>query len=306
MLVVVNTIHSAVELYTLLRESSTFHPFHEFQQDKFAGEQPLVHLSTNITPWQRQQRVTFLRDFMQGGGKPLVISTQVVEAGVDLDFDVVIRDQGPLDSIVQVAGRCNRNGTKGDSKAVYVVNLAREHGNNDATLVYGKILPDISNRILTNVIKEPELYETVDNYFAAMAGRLNEDKSHNFVKAVDKLHFHFADESLSVSQYNLIDEYEHEPVIVELSKDAKEAVDKLEQLYKYGGDKHAFRQAYRDLGAYIITPSKYRIKKNLPPRYPHPKLEEHFYLPYAEVHADHPNYYNLETGFKWQDEATIF
>ncbi len=311
MLVVVNTIHSAVELYKKLTDKEGngavgFTPYREIGRERLTGKCPIVHLSTNITPWQRKQRIRLLRRYINRGGKPIVISTQVVEAGVDLDFDIVIRDQGPLDSVVQVAGRCNRNGTKGSSKAVYVVNLARESGRSDAVLVYGKILPDISNRILTDSIEEPKLYETIDRYFGAMTGRLSEDKSHGFIRAVNQLHFHFVDDALSVSQYSLIEEYENEAVIVELSEDAKEAVSKLEQLYKQGGDKHAFKEAYRDLGAYIVTPSRYRVNKNPPyKRTKEDTIAEHFHVHIGDVYADEPHYYDLETGFKWQDETTI-
>ena len=310
MLVVVNTIHSAVELYKKFtneeeNDGVNFAPYKEIGRTHFSGKCPIVHLSTNITPWQRKQRVRLLRRYMSRGGKPLVISTQVVEAGVDLDFDIVVRDQGPLDSIVQVAGRCNRNGTKGKSKAVYVVNLTRESGRSDAVLVYDKILPHISRRILDDVIEEPELYEKIDEYFRQIEVQKSNQESLNFIHAINKLHFHFADDSLSVSQYRLIEELEQAPVIVELSKDAREALSKLEQLYKRGGDTHAFREAYRDLGMYIVTPSKHRLRQKIPPRHPNPKLEEHFYLSYAEVHADYSSYYDLETGFKWQNETTI-
>ena len=311
MLVVVNTIHSAVELYKKLtneeeNDEVNFTPYKEIGRTRLTRKRPIVHLSTNITPWQRKQRVRLLRRYMSRGGKPLVISTQVVEAGVDLDFDAVVRDQGPLDSIVQVAGRCNRNGTKGESKAVYVVNLARESGRSDAVLVYGKILPDISSRILTDSIEEPELYETINTYFDAMTGRLSEDKSHDFIRAINKLHFHFVDEALSVSQYSLIEEYEQKPVIVEVNDEAREAVKRLEQLYEHGGDKHAFKEAYRNLGAFIVTPSKYRINKNPPyKRTEQDKIAEHYHIHKADIYADTPRYYNLETGFIWQDEMTI-
>ncbi len=304
MLVVVNTIHSAVELYKLLKQEADFSPYKEIQRDRLPGRCPLVHLSTNITPWQRKQRIRLLRHYMQRGGKPIVISTQVVEAGVDLDFDIVIRDQGPLDSIVQVAGRCNRNGTKGEAKAVYVVNLKRNNGTSDAQLVYGKILPNISDSILTTSLEEPELYQRIDAYFRTLPDRLSDSKSRDFIRAVDKLHFQFVDDTLSVSQYRLIDEYEHKPVIVELNDYAGWVVERLESLYQHGGSKHEFRDAYRELGNFVITPSIYRIEKN--PPYKHNKIEEHYYIPKGEVIADHPRYYDLETGFIWKDETAIY
>jgi len=78
----------------------------------------IFHLSSAMCA---EQRAEVLGDFKQPGinsirwrlfwGEPCrVVSTQVVEAGVDLDFPVVFRALGPLDSIVQAAGRCNREG----------------------------------------------------------------------------------------------------------------------------------------------------------------------------------------------------
>ncbi|MGQ9731496.1 MAG: CRISPR-associated helicase Cas3' [Candidatus Zipacnadales bacterium] len=72
----------------------------------------LFHLSTNMCPVHRLEVLASIKQRLHEGRSCLVAATQLVEAGVDLDFPTVLRALGPFDSIAQAAGRCNREGLR--------------------------------------------------------------------------------------------------------------------------------------------------------------------------------------------------
>ncbi len=79
----------------------------------------LYHLSGLMCPVHRSQVIQKIKDALKNGEQCRVISTQLIEAGVDIDFPVVFRSIAGIDSIAQAAGRCNREGKKKTGK-VYV------------------------------------------------------------------------------------------------------------------------------------------------------------------------------------------
>lgn len=107
-LIVVNTKKSARALY------------HALDTRKPAGAQ-LHHLSTNMCPAHRLQVLDEIKVKLKNREPVICVSTQLIEAGVDIDFGAVIRYLAGLDSIAQSAGRCNRHGVREGLGNVWVV-----------------------------------------------------------------------------------------------------------------------------------------------------------------------------------------
>jgi CRISPR-associated endonuclease/helicase Cas3 len=289
-LIVVNKVNRSIEIYRLLKER-----FEGFENIK------LFYLSTNITPIERQQRVEEIKKRLPNQ-TCILISTQVVEAGVDLDFDIGFRDLGPIDSIVQVAGRINRENSEARKGApLYIVDFG------DCGKIYGYATDTKARKAL----QKPEIHEEdyksiVEQYFEEVSdNKLADFKiSMDVFDAMQNLKYAFPRSSpkrqITISDFKIIEESQNGiPIFVELPNDhigtkARKAFEKL----LFGKlKKSEFDQDYkRDFNQRIISvPDYYPTAQQLKSE---EKLGENIYRISPSLYNE---YYDEEIGFKRTD-----
>ena len=93
---------------------------------RITNDTKIVHLSTNMCPQHRREIIRDLKEMLRCNQKVICVTTQLIEAGVDISFRCVIRSLAGLDNAVQAAGRCNRSGEYEQCCNVYLLNLNEE------------------------------------------------------------------------------------------------------------------------------------------------------------------------------------
>lgn len=111
LLIVCNTKREATELYGLLKERMDYSCF---------------HLSAGMCIAHRKDTLSEIMCALAEQTKMICVSTQVIEAGIDISFGAVIRFSAGLDNVVQAAGRCNRHGEFPDLRPVYICKVPDE------------------------------------------------------------------------------------------------------------------------------------------------------------------------------------
>ena len=206
-LVVLNTVKSSKEVYNYIKENT---------------DREIIYLSTEIYPKLRLEKIHKIKN---SDKKYIVVSTQLIEAGVDIDMDIVYRDFAPLDSINQTSGRANRNGIG----TMGIVKLYKIVGKNNSRLcnyIYPRYLLNITEEILEDkdIIEEKDIYDCNLEYFSKVKKRLSNDKSDELLKLVDKLELKkFRD------KFELIenDEFRKEDIIVNADEVTNSIINEL-------------------------------------------------------------------------------
>ena len=128
-------------------------------------EGTIFHLSTNLYPEHRRKLLEEIKRRLKSSQPVLCVSTQLIEAGVDISFASVVRFLAGLDSIAQSAGRCNRHGELEGGGRVVVINLKSED-ENLSKLVDIRAGRDASQRIFDEIALDKILApSTLTRYF---------------------------------------------------------------------------------------------------------------------------------------------
>ncbi|MFT9494220.1 CRISPR-associated helicase Cas3' [Anaerosolibacter sp.] len=145
-LVILNTKSAAKEVFYELNKANG-----DLPEEK---QYSVFHLSTNMCP---SHRVSILQDMREklGYHRVVCISTQLIEAGVNISFGCVVRSLAGLDSIAQAAGRCNRHG-EGPCSDVYVVNV---EGENVSKLVDIREGQECTERVFDEFEENPKIFD---------------------------------------------------------------------------------------------------------------------------------------------------
>lgn len=194
-LIVMNTIATSARVFNELRTS----------REKY-------YLSANVVPAQRKERIERISKDLRQGAHPVVVSTQVVEAGVDLDFDMVVRDMGPVDSIIQVAGRCNRNGLrKPEDSEVYVYSVVDEGGRHYSNRIYGNYLVSKSRDVLrASEASDPQ--HLAEEYYCAVQKGSSDVESEELLEWLRKLDYE------RLQRFKLIEDQSDSSLYVEIDE----------------------------------------------------------------------------------------
>jgi CRISPR-associated endonuclease/helicase Cas3 len=273
-LVILNTIGETLILF-------------EEMQKRFPGLKK-EYLSTNIIPLSRQERIARIR---RDPSIRLVITTQLVEAGVDMDMDQVWRDFGPLDTINQAAGRCNRHDMKSQRGKVRIFKITDEKGNFYYKRIYGD---NPLGMILTksiyknkNEIEEKDFLESISEYYTLIQEGLEHPSGDHFIQSVQSLHYP------DIGRFTLIEDTRYYQADLFITVDST-----AEAIWQRFCDISIMADPIEKVNALsLIKKDLYRYIISVPYKYVKTKRRGIHVLPLKRV----PDHYDSITGFRRTD-----
>lgn len=201
-LIILNTKKSTLETYRTISN--------DFDEDK----NEVFYLTTLITPFERKQIIDKIKATKRDK-RQIIVSTQLVEAGVDISVHTVFRALAPLDSIIQAAGRANRYDEKDEISVVYIYKI--EELQKVTALIYGADLIRKTENVLKEFesIQESQYLELIQKYFEQVKD-LSIYSGNSYLKSLLALNFE------ETGDFQLIEDTKSESVFIALNNESKE------------------------------------------------------------------------------------
>ncbi len=278
-----------VVLNTISASQNFFKMFEEIKMKKF-------YLSAGVIPKLREKVINEINK----GDVKLLVSTQVVEAGMDIDFDTVYRDMAPVDSIIQSCGRCNRNYTL-CMGIVHLIDLKNDNGTSYSNLVYDDLLVGISKEIFNEIseITEDAIEKSLINpYFEKVSNYITQ--SEKYLHSLKKL-FYFSQnkaiENPPISTFSIIKEFLKANIYIEYDQEAVDLWNEFEEIQSLDPKEWYIKatRLFKKMNQYIISVN---ITKSLIENGP-PLVDRQRGNSFYFVQKDRLNdFYDEEIGFK--------
>jgi len=275
---------------------------HLFRTLKDRYNIPILLLNTNFIPKHRDMILEKVNEYLINKQPFLLVSTQVIEAGADLDFDVIIRYLAPIDSMIQAAGRVNRHGKK---KGLFIIYDNPNPGFNERiSNVYGKIKSDILRNdeiqlALQEVTDEKTLNKLANKYFTLLRNRTD---IFTIFPNIRKQQYHNKDWHLIAYKHtisviiNWHDEVEATIIPKLLQLDSQLLSDKYTKVYKK-------RILYNRLYAYILNIFYNKNQNNLSLYEILPTTQSIYYVrDWKAVYSDEEGWLGVD---EWYDGNVI-
>jgi CRISPR-associated endonuclease/helicase Cas3 len=275
-LVTLNTRGSARRILDALRED----------WPKEFNDIPLLFISADVTPKDRLRTIEVIKE-----SKPcIVVSTQSIEAGVDIDMDEVIRDFAPLDSIVQIAGRCNREGRKPRGR-VEIVDLLNENDRRYAEMIYEPVHLQVTRELLKDkeTVAEEDILFYAEHFFHELSQRKDTGAEH-----IER----FLSWEEDISIHELLrgkEKLQHTFLVIEQDPELKSEMEKTSQIQ----DRWERRESWRRLAARIASIS---VSVFARPDFKPQQIANEFM---RDLWLLRPGYYSRECGLNIKGETLI-
>ena len=277
-LVVVNTIKKAQELFAKLKDKFNCFCLNGYMFDD--------HKRTTIEAVKRAIN-TNKNDPLES--KILLISTQSIEAGVDLDFDIGFREVAPISSIIQTAGRVNRH--FGEIRGeLYIFPEISKFIN----LIYGDLYK-VSGAILSNLkqkeVRESEILEISNLYFQKISNQL---ENLHIKSEIEKLEF----ENINQKIEDIMNDNYKQTIIIEPEENfIKDFEAKIFEIKNSPNEKFTIRDLFknhiRKLSKFSINVTLKDMNKLMPNLKQINGLKDMFYLPFGSSY-----FYSADYGLK--------